>query len=41
LGLSISKQIAEAHRGTLVAENRVDEQGNIIGARFMLRLPAG
>ena len=40
LGLSISKQIAEAHRGTLVAANRMDEQGNIIGARFTLRLPA-
>ena len=40
LGLSISKQIAEAHRGTLVAENRMDEQGNVIGARFTLKLPA-
>ncbi len=40
LGLSISKQIAEAHGGSLVAENRVDEQGNVIGARFTLKLPA-
>lgn len=40
LGLSISKQIAEAHRGTLTAANRLDEQGNIIGARFTLKLPA-
>ena len=40
LGLSISKQIAEAHGGTLTAANRVDEQGNVIGARFTLSLPA-
>jgi len=40
LGLSISKQIAEAHRGTLIAANRMDEQGAIIGARFTLKLPA-
>ena len=40
LGLSISKQIAEAHGGTLIAENRADEQGHVIGARFTLKLPA-
>ena len=40
LGLSISKQIAEAHGGSLVAANRTDEQGNVIGARFTLTLPA-
>jgi two-component system sensor histidine kinase ChvG len=40
LGLSISKQIAEAHGGTLTAANRVDEHGNVIGARFTLKLPA-
>ena len=39
LGLSIAKQIVEAHRGTLVAENRKDANGQIIGARFTLRLP--
>jgi two-component system sensor histidine kinase ChvG len=40
LGLSISRQIAEAHGGTLAAANRVDENGRIIGARFTLKLPA-
>lgn len=40
LGLSISKQIVEAHRGTIVAENRRDDAGAIIGARFVIRLPA-
>jgi two-component system sensor histidine kinase ChvG len=39
LGLSISRQIAEAHGGTLKAENRIDAQGRIQGARFVLRLP--
>jgi two-component system sensor histidine kinase ChvG len=39
LGLSISRQIVEAHRGTLRAENRHDAAGNILGARFILRLP--
>lgn len=40
LGLSISKQIVEAHGGTLTAENLRDEEGRILGARFTLRLPA-
>jgi two-component system sensor histidine kinase ChvG len=40
LGLSISKQIAEAHGGTLQAVNRTDADGIVIGARFTLRLPA-
>jgi two-component system sensor histidine kinase ChvG len=39
LGLSISKQIVEAHRGTIRAENRVDDEGQILGARFVVRLP--
>jgi two-component system sensor histidine kinase ChvG len=39
LGLSISKQIVEAHRGTIRAENRRDPAGRIIGARFTVRLP--
>src|SRR5207237_9959584 len=40
LGLSISKQIVEAHRGMIWAENRKDAQGITIGARFSVRLPA-
>jgi len=45
LGLSISRQIIEAHRGRLWAENRVavatsdDEAPQVLGARFVLRLP--
>jgi two-component system sensor histidine kinase ChvG len=38
LGLSISKQIVEAHRGTILAENRVLD-GHVAGARFTVRLP--
>jgi len=34
LGLSICKQIIESHRGEIFAENRRDDKGNIIGARF-------
>jgi two-component system sensor histidine kinase ChvG len=40
LGLSISKQIVEAHHGTIRAENRRDAQGRIVGARFVVLLPA-
>ena len=46
LGLSISKQIVEAHRGTIVAENRTrpapipGEPPEVLGARFTVRLPA-
>ena len=38
LGLSISKQIVEAHGGRIVAENRMAE-GRVVGARFIVRLP--
>jgi two-component system sensor histidine kinase ChvG len=45
LGLSISKQIAEAHGGTIWVENRtgaLDADGMpiVLGARFVVRLPA-
>ncbi|UFZ02547.1 sensor histidine kinase [Bradyrhizobium ontarionense] len=45
LGLSISKQIIDAHGGRIWAENRpgpVDDEGNptVAGARFIVRLPA-
>jgi two-component system sensor histidine kinase ChvG len=39
LGLSISKQIVDAHNGRIWAENRKDAAGNIIGARFVVQLP--
>ena len=39
LGLSISKQIIESHNGSLSAENRVDENNHICGARFKITLP--
>jgi two-component system sensor histidine kinase ChvG len=42
LGLSISRQIAEAHGGSLRAENITDaEGGHVLGARFILSLPVG
>jgi two-component system sensor histidine kinase ChvG len=45
LGLSISKQIIEAHGGRIWAENRTgpvgaDGEATITGARFVVRLPA-
>nr|WP_244548506.1 sensor histidine kinase [Bosea vaviloviae] len=45
LGLSISRQIIEAHRGSIRAENRLgpadgDGEQPRIGARFIVRLPA-
>jgi two-component system sensor histidine kinase ChvG len=45
LGLSITKQIVEAHRGRIWAENRYGRPGPdgerpILGARFIVRIPA-
>jgi two-component system sensor histidine kinase ChvG len=39
LGLSISRQIVEALRGRISAENRRSEDGSVVGARFVVRLP--
>ncbi len=40
LGLSISRQIVEAHHGTITAANRMDGAGNIVGAQITIDLPA-
>jgi two-component system sensor histidine kinase ChvG len=39
LGLSISKQIVEAHGGRVFAENRRSTDGSVLGARFVVQLP--
>ncbi len=39
LGLSISRQIVEALRGRISAGNRRDANGQVTGARFVVRLP--
>jgi len=39
LGLSISKQIVEAHGGTIEARNRRAADGSVAGTRFTVRLP--
>ncbi len=39
LGLSIVRQIIEAHGGRVHAENRSGEDGSLIGARFVVELP--
>lgn len=45
LGLAISRQVIEAHKGRIWAENRLGKAANsgirpVLGARFVLRLPA-
>ena len=39
LGLSIVRQIIDAHGGQVRAENRLDESGAVVGARFEVLLP--
>ena len=39
LGLSIVRQIVEAHGGRVWAENRRDRSGAVVGARFEVALP--
>lgn len=39
LGLSIARQIIEAHGGRIAAENRTDPDGTVRGARFTVALP--
>jgi len=39
LGLSISQQIINAHGGDISATNRLDANGDALGARFTVRLP--
>ena len=39
LGLAISKQIVEAHRGPIYVENIAGEDDTVKGARFVVRLP--
>ncbi len=40
LGLSISKQIVEAHGGQISAQNRFTGSGDVAGTRFKITLPA-
>ena len=39
LGLSISRQIVEALKGRIAAENRRNASGQVVGARFVVHLP--
>lgn len=40
LGLSIVRQIIEGHRGEVTASNKVNSDGEVTGARFIIVLPA-
>ena len=39
LGLSIARQIIQAHNGRIRAENRTDAEGKVVGARLSVSLP--
>jgi two-component system sensor histidine kinase ChvG len=39
LGLSIVRQVADAHGGSVTASNRLGPDGQVLGARFQLALP--
>jgi two-component system, OmpR family, sensor histidine kinase ChvG len=40
LGLAIARQIVLAHGGSIHAENRMDDEGRVVGARFVIMLPS-
>jgi two-component system sensor histidine kinase ChvG len=40
LGLSIARQIVEAHGGRIYAENRANAAGEVTGGRFVVAIPA-
>lgn len=39
LGLAISKQVIQAHKGEIIAQNILDADGRVLGASFVTRLP--
>lgn len=39
LGLAICRQIISAHNGIIFAENKTDMDGNVSGARFVVKIP--
>ncbi|WP_409432392.1 stimulus-sensing domain-containing protein [Litorimonas sp. RW-G-Af-16] len=39
LGLAICRQIITAHKGLIYAENRISDEGKVVGARFVVNVP--